>query len=68
MTKASVIEPEVGVDALAKPGEEIRRGALLGRVHAMTADQADAACARLRSAFSLSSRPQPEFPLIVETL
>ena len=68
MTKASVIEPEVGVDALAKPGEEIRRGAVLGRVHAMTAEQADAACARLRSAFSLSSRPQPEFPLIVETL
>ncbi len=68
MTKASVIEPEVGVDALAKPGEEIRRGAVLGRVHAMTAEQADAACARLRSAFSLSPRPQPEFPLIVETL
>ena len=68
MTKASVIQPEVGVDALAKPGEEMRRGAVLGRVHAMTTGQAEAACARLRKAFSFSSRPQAEFPLIVETL
>ncbi|MBI3877188.1 MAG: hypothetical protein HY300_14735, partial [Verrucomicrobia bacterium] len=68
MTKASVIQPDVGVDALAKPGEEARRGAILARIHAATAEQADAACARLKTAFAFSPRPPPEHPLIVETL
>jgi len=68
MTKASLIQPEVGVDALAKPGEEIKRGAVLGRIHAMTAEQATEAVTRLRTAFMFSPRPPPEHPLIVETL
>ena len=68
MTKASVIQLEVGVDALAKPGEEIRRGAVLGRIHAMTAAQATEASARLRTAFAFSPRPPAEVPLIVENL
>jgi len=68
MTKASVVQPDVGVDALAKPGEELKRGAVLGRIHAQTDEQAKQACARLRSAFAFSSRPPPEHPLIVETL
>ena len=68
MTKASVIQPDVGIDALAKPGEEVKRGAVLGRVHAMTAVQATEACARLRSAFTIAARPPAERPLVVETL
>ena len=68
MTKTSVIQPEVGVDALAKPGEEIRRGAVLGRIHAVTIEQAEAARARLRTAFTLAPRPLPARPLIVDSL
>ena len=68
MTKASVIQPEVGVDALAKPGEEIRRGAVLGRIHAVSSEQAEAARARLKTAFVFSPLPLPSQPLIVDTL
>lgn len=68
MTKASVIQPDVGVDMLAKPGEEARQGDVLGRVHAVTAEQAAAACARLNTAYAFSLRPPSTQPLIVETL
>ena len=68
MTKTSVIQPEVGVDALAKPGEEIRRGAVLGRIHAVTLEQAEAARARLRTAFTFAPQPLPARPLIVDSL
>lgn len=68
MTKDTVIQPEVGVDALAKPGEEIRRGAVLGRIHANTQAQAEAAAARLTTAFACSPLPPPAPPLIVDTL
>ena len=68
MTKASVIQPDVGIDALAKPGEELRRGAVLGRIHAVTPSQAEAASARLQTAFAFAPHPSPEHPLIVETL
>ena len=68
MTKASVIQPDVGIDALAKPGEEVRRSTVLGRIHAATAEQAATASARLKTAYAFSPRPPPEQPLIVETL
>lgn len=68
MTKASVIQPEVGIDSLLKPGEEARLGTVLGRVHANTAEQAEAACAQLQTAFGFARIPPPEHPLIVETL
>ena len=68
MTKASVIQPDVGVDALAKPGEEIRRGAVLARIHAVTTEQAEAARTRIKTAFAFSPRPLPVPPLIVDTL
>lgn len=68
MTKASVIQPDVGIDALAKPGEEKRLGSVLGRVHASSSEQAATACERLKTAFIFSPRPPPEHPLIVETL
>lgn len=68
MSKASVIQPDVGVDQLAKPGEEVRPGSVLGRIHAMTQAQAEAASAQLRSAFLCSPFPPPVEPLIVDTL
>ena len=68
MTKASVIQPDVGVDQLAKPGDEIRHGAVLGRIHAATQAEAEAAVARLQTAFGFSQSPQPMPPLIVDSL
>ena len=68
MTKDSAIQPDVGVDALAKPGEAVRRGALLCRVHAANQPQAEQARQRLASAFEVSAEPPVIAPLIVEVI
>ena len=48
---------DVGVDQLAKPGENFSPGSVLGRVHAKTAEAAAAALLRLRDAFDFSDLP-----------
>jgi len=64
LTQETVINPAVGIDRLAKPGEQIKAGAVLCRIHAATASDADAARARLVSAFEFTdSRPEAK-PLI----
>jgi len=68
LTKDSVIDPEVGVDQIAKPGEAVRAGALLARIHAADAAQARAACARLEDAFQFSDAPPTLPPLVAEVL
>jgi pyrimidine-nucleoside phosphorylase len=67
-TKESEIHYEVGVDALTKPGEAIRAGAVLARVHAADRAGAEAACARLEKAFEISAQTPALQPLIAETL
>jgi len=58
LTRETVINPAVGVDRLAKPGDQINSGEMLCRIHAATASDANAARARLVSAFELGdSRP-----------
>ena len=47
-TKTDTINPAVGVDQLAKPGEERSAGAVIARVHAQEEACAEAAVARLR--------------------
>ena len=68
LTQESPIQPEVGVDCLAKPGEAVKPGALLGRVHAIAPAAAEAAGERLRSAFLLSDQPPAAEPLVLETI
>jgi pyrimidine-nucleoside phosphorylase len=68
LTKDTVIDPSVGVDELAKPGQSVRRGDLLVRVHAGTEEQADAAVARVGSAFTLGDKPPAAGPLVPEAL
>jgi len=53
-TKESVINFDVGIDHLAKPGERIKAGAPLCRVHATSRPQAREARLRLQSAFGMS--------------
>ena len=67
-TKESGINYDVGVDALAKPGETIQAGCVLARVHAADRAQADAACTRLKTAFAISAQPPAAEPLIAEII
>jgi pyrimidine-nucleoside phosphorylase len=55
LTKESVINYDVGVDRLAKPGERVEKSATLCRVHAADHEQAAAAGARLKAAFEFSA-------------
>ena len=56
LTKESVINHDVGVDRLAKPGERVKKSAVLCRVHAADREQAATAGARLKTAFKFSTQ------------
>jgi pyrimidine-nucleoside phosphorylase len=66
LTKESAINYDVGVDQLAKPGEGLKAGATLLRIHAADHAQAEAARARLLTAFEISPQPPSRYPLIAE--
>ncbi len=60
LTKDSVINYDVGVDQLAKPGERVVAGSTLLRVHAAYRAEAESACTRLKSGFEITTRrPRP---------
>jgi pyrimidine-nucleoside phosphorylase len=67
-TKDSDINYDVGVDAIARPGEAMVGGGVLARVHAADHAQADAACLRLKTAFAISAQPPAAEPLIAEII
>lgn len=54
VTKDTVIHWEVGLDQIAKPGEQILPGTTLARVHAANEASAQIALKRLESAFAFS--------------
>jgi len=64
LTKESRINHAVGLDHLSKPGEAIKRGEMLGRIHATSRPAAEAARARLLPAFQISSS-KPRLPLLI---
>ena len=60
LTKETVLNPVVGIDRLRKPGEAIRAGQALCRVHAATADAARQAVSRLAAGFEIAdAAPAP---------
>jgi len=60
MNKESKVNPDVGIDCLAKPGDLISPGSLLCRIHAANEEEADASATRLASAFQISDeKPKP---------
>jgi pyrimidine-nucleoside phosphorylase len=65
LTKETIINPAVGNDQLAKPGDSLKSGDILCRIHAATENDADAARARLASAFEFSESPPVPSPLFV---
>jgi thymidine phosphorylase len=68
LTKESVINYDVGIDSLAKPGDRVVKGSVLARVHAADKSQASNVVKRLTSAFAFSSLPFRVGPLIVGTI
>ena len=68
LTKESVINYDVGIDQLMKPGETVQRGATLARIHAVAPQQATAACERLKTAFEIRVKSHRAAPLIAEII
>jgi len=66
--KESVINYDVGIDRLAKPGEKVGVGSIVARVHAADAKQAKAAAARIETAFSFVVRVHAIKPLISDVV
>ena len=64
LTKDSVINHDVGLDRIAKPGEVVKSGSVLARIHAADRGQANAAGARLKAAFGISAQPPRIAPLV----
>jgi pyrimidine-nucleoside phosphorylase len=64
VTKDCQIDPAVGLDEIAKPGEPFGVGSVLARVHARDKDSATAALDRLKHAFEYQSEPFESPPLI----
>jgi pyrimidine-nucleoside phosphorylase len=68
LTKESVLDYEVGVDQIAKPGEPIRAKGVLARVHAPDAKQAESACSQLKAAFKISAEPPAAIQLVEDII
>ena len=68
LTKESVINYDVGVDRLAKPGEAVSKGSLLARIHAVDVKQAETAGKQLKAAFEVSARKPKVVKLISQVI
>ena len=68
LNKQTLINPEVGLDRLAKPGDEVSANSILCRLHAATAAEAEESLARLSSAFEISEAPPLPRALIREVI
>jgi pyrimidine-nucleoside phosphorylase len=68
VTKESVINYDVGIDRLAKPGERVKTGSVLARIHAANEKQAKAATARVKGAFQFARRSRHPSVLVAGTV
>jgi pyrimidine-nucleoside phosphorylase len=66
MQKDSKIQPLVGVDEIAKPGERVAANAALCRVHASSARDGEIAIQRLKSAFGVGETGGSPIRLIAD--
>jgi thymidine phosphorylase len=57
--ESDTIDPSVGLSGLVRLGTKVRRGSVLGVVHAVRPEEADAAEAALRAALTLEPGPAP---------
>ncbi|HTA95634.1 MAG TPA: thymidine phosphorylase, partial [Verrucomicrobiae bacterium] len=68
LTKDSVVNFAVGVDKIAKPGEQVEKNSILARIHAASRAQAEVAIARLKTAFEISAKSKKTTLLISEII
>jgi len=68
LTKDSLLDLRVGVDRLAKIGDAVQSGGVLGRVHACTQPTAEQAIERLQGAFVVGRNQAPVRRLIREVV
>src|SRR5262249_16674584 len=68
LTKDSVINYDVGIDQLAKPGDEVKPSSVLARIHAKDSTQANAARERLKRAFEITENSPLANKLIQEVI
>jgi thymidine phosphorylase len=68
LTKDSKINYDVGIDEIAKPGDQIKKSQILCRVHAVNSAQAETAIDKLKMAFEISAKPKKNYPLISEII
>ncbi|HTR43777.1 MAG TPA: thymidine phosphorylase [Pseudomonadales bacterium] len=64
LTKDSVIQYDVGVDRMMKPGERVEKHFPLARIHATSKAQAEIAVRRIQSAYKISTT-RPKVPSLV---
>ncbi len=68
LSKESTVNFDVGLDQIAKPGDAIKAGAVLCRIHADSSKQAAIASERLTSAFEISAKRPNLVPLVVTVM
>jgi pyrimidine-nucleoside phosphorylase len=68
LTKDSKIDFEVGFDSLIKPGEAVKAGSILARLHGSDRSRLEAEVNRARSAFTISDSVVPAVSLIAEVI
>jgi len=68
LTKESVINYDVGVDGIAKPGEHVEKSGVLCRVHAADSAHAKTAVKRLQTAFEISTKRGKPSPLVIDII
>jgi pyrimidine-nucleoside phosphorylase/thymidine phosphorylase len=59
------VDPAVGFALHARRGDRVQRGQPVAVIHARSADAAETAAARLRSAYEFGDAPPPEVPLVL---
>jgi pyrimidine-nucleoside phosphorylase len=68
LQKDAVLNYDVGVDQLRKPGEQVTKGETLARVHAASKDTATKAADRLLAAYQILPEPPTDHLLIAEVI
>ena len=64
----SVINHDVGVDRIAKPGDRVDKNSVLARIHAANPSQAKIATERLLAALKISRKPVDKIPLVAQII
>jgi pyrimidine-nucleoside phosphorylase len=68
LTRETIINPDVGLDRLAKPGDWLDPGAVLCRLHAASTEDAERAMQRLPSAFQFAESAPVPIPLVQDVI